>query len=73
MRNSKITKRQLEVLAAISDFINDNAFPPAQQEIADKLHISPSTVKSHLDSLKRKGYITWDEGRPRTIRILKEP
>lgn len=67
-----LVKGQREVLTAIRILINEHEIPPIQQEIADMMGISHTTVKSHLDALKRKGYITWDEGRPRTIRILKE-
>ncbi|WP_245796528.1 hypothetical protein [Domibacillus antri] len=31
---------------------------------------SSSTVKGHLDLLKKKGYLTWEEGKPRTLRML---
>ncbi|KIL72567.1 hypothetical protein SD78_4152 [Bacillus badius] len=30
---------------------------------------SSSTVKGYLDKLKREGYVTWNEGMPRTLRI----
>jgi len=34
---------------------------------------SPAPVQSRLDHLRRRGYITWQAGRARTIRLLKGP
>lgn len=31
-------------------------------------HRSPATVKTHLDSLRRAGLVTWDEGKQGTLR-----
>ncbi|WP_445429625.1 hypothetical protein [Bacillus atrophaeus] len=31
---------------------------------------SPSTVKGLLDALKRKEYVTWEVGLPRTLKIM---
>ncbi len=32
---------------------------------------SPSTVKGLLDALKRKEYVTWEAGFPRTLKVIK--
>jgi SOS-response transcriptional repressor LexA len=34
--------------------------------------VSASTIKKHLDTLKKKGYVSWEEGRPRTLNIIEQ-
>ncbi|MED2942914.1 hypothetical protein P4282_10605 [Bacillus swezeyi] len=34
---------------------------------------STSSVKGLLDALRRKKYVTWQEGLPRTIKVIKKP
>ncbi|MCY8513575.1 transcriptional regulator [Bacillus atrophaeus] len=69
----KITKRQSEVLETISQFIDQKGYPPSYRQLMKELGVnSPSTVKGLLDALKRKEYITWQEGLPRTLRLLEE-
>ena len=31
---------------------------------------SSSTTKGHLDRLRKKGLVDWEEGKPRTLHIL---
>jgi SOS-response transcriptional repressor LexA len=33
---------------------------------------SSSTIKGHLDCLKAKGFITWEPGLPRTLKIIRQ-
>ncbi|USK56592.1 transcriptional regulator [Cytobacillus solani] len=68
----KLSKRQEEVLEAISQYIEKYNYPPAYRELCDILDVkSTSTVSGFLHSLKKKGYISWEEGLPRTLRIIK--
>jgi repressor LexA len=32
---------------------------------------STSSVKGLLDALRRKEYVTWEEGLPRTLKVVK--
>ncbi|MEC1756037.1 hypothetical protein [Bacillus mojavensis] len=32
---------------------------------------SSSTLKGLLDALKRKEYVTWEAGSPRTLKVIK--
>ncbi|TCJ04483.1 transcriptional regulator [Cytobacillus praedii] len=67
----KLSKRQEEVLEAISQYIEKNNYPPAYRDLAAMLGLkSPSTVSNLLNSLKKKGYVNWEEGQPRTLHII---
>lgn len=49
---------------------------PAQQELAQRLHVSPSTIANSLNSLERMGYITRQpdpkDGRKKRIAITEK-
>jgi len=69
----KITKRQSEALQVIDEYINEKGFAPTIRELMEVLDLrSPSSVKGLLDALRRKKYVTWKEGLPRTIKIIKK-
>ncbi|MGE6379954.1 hypothetical protein, partial [Peribacillus muralis] len=72
MRSLEPTKRQKEVLEAITIYKTTNGYPPSFRELGGLVGLkSSSTISSMLDSLRKKGYVTWQEGRPRTLQILK--
>jgi SOS-response transcriptional repressor LexA len=72
MHNEKLTKRQAEVLNVIINYIEDRGYAPSFREVGELLNLaSSSTVFSHLETLKKKGYLTWEPSQSRTLRILK--
>ncbi|WNV80945.1 transcriptional regulator [Bacillus atrophaeus] len=67
----KITERQFETLQVIEKYIKEKGFAPTYRELMNLLGVtSPSTVKGLLDALKRKEYVTWEVGLPRTLKII---
>lgn len=71
--NTKITKKQREVLQYIKKFIVDNGYPPAIREIGDGLGLSsPATVHAHLKKLEEAGKIRKTNQKFRTIEVLGE-
>ncbi|AKL83947.1 LexA family protein [Bacillus atrophaeus] len=67
----KITERQFETLQVIEKYIKEKGFAPTYRELMNLLGVtSPSTVKGLLDALKRKEYVTWEVGSPRTLKII---
>lgn len=69
MRN--LTKRQEDALHAISNFLNQYGVAPTHRELMEELGLrSTSSVKGLLDRLREKNYVTWQEGLPRTIKLL---
>lgn len=64
---------KLRIMHFISVFVEENKFPPTIREIAKGVGLkSSSTVKGHLDRLKRDGYLSFMTDSPRTLVILKE-
>ncbi|MGE6379972.1 transcriptional regulator [Peribacillus muralis] len=72
MRSLEPTKRQRDVLEAITKYTTLKGYPPSIRDIGEDVGLkSSSTVSFMLTKLKEKGYVTWEEGRSRTLQILK--
>jgi repressor LexA len=68
----KLTEKQQEVFNIICTYINDNQMAPTVRDIMELTGLkSSSTVHGYLSYLKAKGYIDWEECKPRTMRVLK--
>lgn len=68
----QITDRQKEVLSFISEFTEENAFPPTVREISDHFEISLRAVQDHITALQKKGYLSQCQKRSRSIRVLSD-
>ena len=69
----KLTPRQAEILALITQTLADTGAPPTRAEIARAFGFrSPNAAEEHLRALVKKGVIALDEGRARGIRLLVE-
>lgn len=63
------TDRQQRILEVISEFTNENGYPPSVREIGERVGLSSSsTVQSHLKTLERRGLISRDPTKPRALR-----
>jgi repressor LexA len=65
-----VTKRQKEVLDAIEAFVERHGYAPSLEEIGRSLKLSSvSTVHKHLTNLQRKGLLSreWNRGRSVTV------
>lgn len=70
MATEKLTKRQSAVLECIEDCIREKGYGPTVREICTALNLSsPSTVHVHLKALEKKGYITHDPLKSRSIAL----
>ena len=68
-----MSKSQYEVFKALKQYINEHKYSPSMRELCSITgKRSPATINVHLKSLKRLGFITYEEGKSRTIRILKD-
>lgn len=66
-----LTRRQNEVLEYLRDYICENGYAPCVRDICLALDLkSTSTAHAHLTKLEKKGYISRDPAKPRTIMIL---
>jgi repressor LexA len=63
-----LTARQQQVLAFISNFLDNNGYPPTLREIAAHLGINGTLgVMRHLEALEKKGCLTKSAGSSRGI------
>ncbi len=70
----KLTDRQRAVLDFISESISDRGYPPTLREIGNHLGIrSTNGVNDHLRALERKGYLTREDMKSRTLRLVRMP
>jgi repressor LexA len=69
----KLTDRQRAVLDFISQSIAARGYPPTLREIGNHLGIrSTNGVNDHLRALERKGYLTREDMKSRTLRLVRE-
>jgi repressor LexA len=69
----RLTKAQLKVLDAITLHLNKKKYAPSIREICEKIGLkSTNTVHTHLANLKKAGYVEWEEGQRRTLKVIKE-
>ncbi|MBP5569141.1 MAG: transcriptional repressor LexA [Treponema sp.] len=68
----KITERQKEVLEFISNYAEENAFPPTVREISEHFNVSLRAIQDHISALQKKGFITQGQNRSRSIRVLSD-
>jgi SOS regulatory protein LexA len=66
----QITDRQKEVLSFISEFTEENSYPPTVREISEHFDISLRAVQDHIAALQKKGYLSLCQKRSRSIRVL---
>ncbi len=68
-----LTHAQQELYDWLVVYIRENRHSPSIRQMMREMKLkSPAPVQSRLDHLRRKGYIDWQEGQARTIRILQD-
>jgi repressor LexA len=66
-----LTVRQLKILGAIKDALENNGYPPSMREIGVVAGLtSPASVKYQLEALEKKGFIRRDPTRGRALEVL---
>jgi repressor LexA len=66
-----LTSRQLKILGAIKDAVENNGYPPTMREIGVVAGLtSPASVKYQLEALEKKGFIRRDPTRGRALEVL---
>jgi len=68
----QITDRQKEVFVFIENFTKENNYPPTVREISQHFEISLRAVQDHISALQKKGFISTEQKRSRSIRILDD-
>jgi repressor LexA len=71
MGGMAITRRQRQVYDFISEFVQKNSYSPSYDEIRGGLGLnSLATVHKHITNLEKKGLLTRDYNRSRSIDLL---
>jgi repressor LexA len=66
-----ITRRQREVYDFISRFVTEHGYSPSYEEIKTGIQLSSlATVHKHITNLEKKGLLTRDYNRSRSIDLL---
>lgn len=67
-----LTARQREILSWIDAYITQHGFSPTCRELAKAFGFKgPNGAACHLGPLRKKGFVTWIDGSPRTLRVTK--
>jgi repressor LexA len=67
-----LTKKQEEILELIINYIDENKISPTVRELTALYGLkSTATMHEYLSKLRKRGYINWFDGMPRTLKVLK--
>jgi REP element-mobilizing transposase RayT len=70
----QLTEKQRTVLDFVGRYARQHGFPPTLREIGQALGLpNISAVRGHLEALEKKGYITKDPDKARSIRVVRAP
>ncbi len=68
---ASLTAVQQELFTWLVDYINQHQHSPSIRQMMQAMHLkSPAPVQSRLDHLRKKGYVDWEDGQARTLRIV---
>ncbi|NIP28487.1 MAG: hypothetical protein GWN55_17095 [Phycisphaerae bacterium] len=69
-----LTRKQKKVLDFVAEYCCKQGFPPTLREIGEGISLSNiSAVRGHIAALVNKGYITKEEDKARSIRVVHSP
>ena len=68
----EITERQKEVLSYISNYTDENSFPPTVREISDHFGITIRAIQDHIIALQKKGYLSPTQKRTRCLKVISD-
>tara|TARA_Y100000739_G_C20422168_1_gene379459 strand:+ start:43 stop:651 length:609 start_codon:yes stop_codon:yes gene_type:complete len=70
---SVLTEAQKELFIWIKNYIKDFQHSPSIRQMMKAMDLkSPAPIQSRLKHLQEKGYISWQEGRARTLQLADE-
>ncbi|MBO8228687.1 repressor LexA [Prochlorococcus marinus XMU1414] len=69
----KLTDAQNELYCWIKNYMRDFQHSPSIRQMMQAMGLkSPAPIQSRLKHLQEKGYISWQEGKARTMQIVEE-
>ena len=71
--NSDLTEAQNELFEWIKEYIKNFHHSPSIRQMMKGMGLkSPAPIQSRLKHLQEKGYISWQEGRARTLQLVND-
>ena len=71
--NERLTDAQNELFEWIKDYIKNFNHSPSIRQMMSAMGLkSPAPIQSRLKHLQDKGYISWQEGKARTLQLISE-
>ncbi len=71
--NNNLTDAQNELFGWIKSYMKDFHHSPSIRQMMEAMGLkSPAPIQSRLKHLQEKGYISWQEGKARTLQIVDE-
>ncbi len=68
-----LTHAQNELYLWLRDYIKDFQHSPSIRQMMQAMNLkSPAPIQSRLKHLQEKGYISWQEGKARTLKLVDE-
>lgn len=68
-----LTSRQRWVAHTIRRMTEEAGYPPTIRELMHECGFAtPNSVKVHLEPMRRKGWVTWEENKARTLQVVGE-
>ena len=71
--DNELTSAQNQLLEWIKDYVQNFHHSPSIRQMMKGMGLkSPAPIQSRLKHLQEKGYISWQEGRARTLQLVNE-
>ena len=68
-----LTQAQNELYGWIKNYMRDFKHSPSIRQMMEAMGLkSPAPIQSRLKHLQEKGYISWQEGKARTMQLIDE-
>ncbi len=73
LENDTLTEAQNELYGWIRDYLKNFQHSPSIRQMMKAMGLkSPAPIQSRLKHLQEKGYISWQEGKARTLQIVED-
>jgi len=70
---NELTQAQHELFSWIKSYMKDFKHSPSIRQMMEAMGLkSPAPIQSRLKHLQEKGYISWQEGKARTLQLVDE-
>ena len=71
--NDNLTQAQNELYGWIREYLREFQHSPSIRQMMEAMGLkSPAPIQSRLKHLQEKGYISWQEGKARTLKLVDE-